>query len=223
MAGPRLSKRPVVQGSCVFWGEKNAADRNVGFALCAADGDFVEADGIGIRTEPDSVFRTFDEFQAINPVVKAPSLVTDDGVVLIDSGLILEYAERLAPSQSLMPAGTREQVEALRLIGLALAAAKRRSRSSMRNGCGRPEKQHQPWLDRVTTSCRAPMARWKEAAPKTGSAAAMPNAGRYHRGGGLALYPKRRFPKSRRRRIIPALPPIPRERKDCRPLSRRDF
>ena len=45
-----------------------------------------------------SVFRNYDEFQAISPVVKAPSLVTDDGMVLIDSSLILEYAERMAPS-----------------------------------------------------------------------------------------------------------------------------
>ena len=52
-----------------------------------------------------SVLRAFDEFKAINPVVKAPSLVTDDGQVLMDSTLILEYAERLAPSKSLMPAG----------------------------------------------------------------------------------------------------------------------
>ena len=43
-----------------------------------------------------SVFRQFDAFAAINPVVKAPSLVCDDGEVLMDSGLILDYAERLA-------------------------------------------------------------------------------------------------------------------------------
>ena len=42
------------------------------------------------------MFRNFDEFQAINPVVKAPTLVTDDGAVLMDSTLILDHIERLA-------------------------------------------------------------------------------------------------------------------------------
>ena len=39
-----------------------------------------------------SVFSTFEQFRAINPVVKAPSLVCDDGTVLMDSTLILDYA-----------------------------------------------------------------------------------------------------------------------------------
>ena len=53
---------------------------------------------LGLRFEhnPLSVFRTFDQFQSINPVVKAPTLVCDDGGVLMDSTLILEYAQALA-------------------------------------------------------------------------------------------------------------------------------
>ena len=38
-----------------------------------------------------SVFRQFDEFSALNPVVKAPTLIADDGTVLMDSTLILDY------------------------------------------------------------------------------------------------------------------------------------
>src|SRR5262245_28445395 len=53
---------------------------------------------------PVSVFRHFDEFARINPIVKAPSLVTDDGVVLMESSLILDYLQRLAPpDRRLMP------------------------------------------------------------------------------------------------------------------------
>lgn len=43
-----------------------------------------------------SVFSTFAQFGQINPVVKAPSLICLDGQVLMDSTLILEYAEALA-------------------------------------------------------------------------------------------------------------------------------
>src|ERR1700687_1593513 len=51
-----------------------------------------------------SVFRQFEEFRAGNPVVKAPSLVCDDGLVLMDSTLILDYLEQqVASPKRLMP------------------------------------------------------------------------------------------------------------------------
>ena len=53
---------------------------------------------LGLRFEHRSlsVFRAFDEFHVVNPVVKAPTLVCDDGTVLMDSGVILEYAQARA-------------------------------------------------------------------------------------------------------------------------------
>jgi glutathione S-transferase len=50
--------------------------------------------GLPFSHEPISVFRQFDEFAGINPVVKAPTLVTSDGTVLMNSIVILEYLER---------------------------------------------------------------------------------------------------------------------------------
>ena len=67
--------------------------------------------GLPFEHRSISVFRAFDEFRAINPVVKAPSLVCDDGTVLMDSTLILEYAENLARGRrSLMPATVSERL-----------------------------------------------------------------------------------------------------------------
>jgi glutathione S-transferase len=97
-----------------------------------------------------SVFRNYEEFQAISPVVKAPSLVTDDGVVLMDSNLILDYAERLAPSKSLMPSDLRERAKALHLIGFAMAANEKTVQIVYEHGLRPEEKRHQPWLDRVS-------------------------------------------------------------------------
>src|SRR5882724_6408068 len=54
---------------------------------------------VKFRHEALSVFRNWDAFAAINPVVKAPTAVTDNGTVLMDSALILEYAERLVPAE----------------------------------------------------------------------------------------------------------------------------
>ncbi len=96
-----------------------------------------------------SVFRTFDQFRAINPVVKAPTLVCDDGTVLMDSTLILDYAEALAAPRSLMPGELRERQAALRTIGLALAACEKSVQLVYERNLRPPEKQHEPWVVRV--------------------------------------------------------------------------
>lgn len=98
---------------------------------------------------PVSVFRTFDEFRGINPVVKAPSLVCDDGEVLMDSTLILEHAEALAAPRTLMPGAIAERQHALRLIGLALAACEKSVQIVYEHELRPAEKRHAPWLARV--------------------------------------------------------------------------
>ncbi len=96
-----------------------------------------------------SVFRGFDVFEQINPVVKAPTLVCDDGSVLMDSTLLLIYAESLA-GRSLMPVDPAELVRELRLIGLALAACEKTAQIVYERGLRPAEKRHQPWIDRVS-------------------------------------------------------------------------
>ncbi len=102
-----------------------------------------------------SVFRTFDEFSRINPVVKAPTLVCDDGAVLMDSTLILEYAEAVARPRSLMPSNLGELQRELRLIGLALAATEKSVQIVYEHGVRPPEKLHEPWLARVVSQTLA--------------------------------------------------------------------
>ena len=98
-----------------------------------------------------SVFRTFEQFRQINPVVKAPTLVCDDGTVLMDSTLIIEYAEALADSRkSLMPVSVAERQHALRVIGLALAACEKSVQIIYERQLRPAEKLHEPWVARVT-------------------------------------------------------------------------
>jgi len=98
-----------------------------------------------------SVFRSFDLFSKVNPVVKAPTLVCDDGTVLMDSTLILQYAEALAePGKSLMPADTAGLRHALRIIGLALAACDKSVQIYYEHALRPAEKLHEPWLARMT-------------------------------------------------------------------------
>jgi len=107
--------------------------------------------------EQVSVFRHFDEFAAINPVVKAPTLVTADDIVLMESSLILEFIARMAP-WSLMPKDPSAHAHALRCIGLALAACEKSVQVVYERNLRPAEKQHQPWLDRVTGQLTAALS-----------------------------------------------------------------
>lgn len=107
--------------------------------------------GLSFEHRSISVFSTFAQFQQINPVVKAPSLVCDDGEVLMDSGLILEYAEALAaPGKSLMPTAIAERQHALHVIGLALAACEKSVQIVYEHKVRPAEKLHAPWIERVS-------------------------------------------------------------------------
>ncbi len=103
--------------------------------------------GLGFELAQISVFRSMEEFKRTNPVLKVPTFITDDGTALMDSTLILDYAQRLA-GKSLMP--SQDYTKALRLIGLALAACEKSVQIYYERTLRPAEKQHQPWLDRVS-------------------------------------------------------------------------
>jgi glutathione S-transferase len=111
--------------------------------------------GLPFEHRSVSVFRGFDEFSRINPVVKAPTLVCDDdGGVLMDSTLIIDYAEALAldrhpTPRSLMPRAIAERQRTLQLTGLALAACEKSVQIIYERSLRPAEKQHAPWVARV--------------------------------------------------------------------------
>jgi glutathione S-transferase len=124
--------------------------------------------GVSFIHESVSVFRDYDVFAAINPVVKAPTLVTDDGTVLMDSTLILDYAERLVPPQRHLQAkDMADYSRAQRIIGLSLAACEKAVQIVYERELRPAEKRHQPWIDRVTTQLHAAIRQLEaEAAPE---------------------------------------------------------
>jgi glutathione S-transferase len=80
--------------------------------------------GIPFEHRSLSVFRNFDVVHAINPLVKVPTLVCDDGLVLVDSTLIIDHAETTA-NRRLMPSAPDRHRSALRWIGVALVVAEK--------------------------------------------------------------------------------------------------
>jgi glutathione S-transferase len=106
--------------------------------------------GIPFDHQPVSVFRNVEAFSTINPLIKAPTLICDDGNVLMDSTLILDYIERMVGSeQSLMPNEFSFYQQSLRLIGIALVACEKAVQIFYERTLRPVEKQHQPWFDRV--------------------------------------------------------------------------
>lgn len=105
--------------------------------------------GLTFEHAPLSVFSGFDAIKTINPVVKVPTLVTNDAV-LMESSLILDYAERLTPPQhTLIPTDLKTYAQAQRVVGIALAACEKAVQAVYERNLRPAEKQYQPWLDRV--------------------------------------------------------------------------
>jgi glutathione S-transferase len=113
--------------------------------------------GLPHARRPVSVFGAFAEFRAINPVVKAPTLVCDDGRTLMDSTLIIDWLETLA-GRSLMPAGPAARQRELRIVGLGLAVCEKAVQIVYERNLRPPEKLHAPWIARVRQQLAAACA-----------------------------------------------------------------
>ncbi|MGZ5114310.1 MAG: glutathione S-transferase family protein [Usitatibacter sp.] len=121
--------------------------------------------GLPFEHQAVSVFRHYERFKSINPVVKAPSLVCDDGVVLMDSTLILDYLEGLVePARRLLPLDGKPRREALRLTGLALAACEKCVQIVYEKEQRPADKRHPPWLARVTEQANTAFGELEKAA-----------------------------------------------------------
>lgn len=93
------------------------------------DSPFVRRVGIAMtiyRMEfehrPWSVFGDADRLRAVNPLTRVPTLVLDDGDVLTDSHLILDYLDSRAETP-LLPRAEPARHRVLRVVGLACGLA----------------------------------------------------------------------------------------------------
>lgn len=106
--------------------------------------------GVSFEHEAVSVFSTFEKFQSINPVVKAPTLVCDDGEVIMDSSLILQFVEAAkANSRSLWPRDPVALQHDFRAVSLALAACEKSVQTVYERNLRPAAAQYEPWLSRV--------------------------------------------------------------------------
>ena len=79
--------------------------------------------GFAYEHDTRSVFGDFDSMRQTNPLGRIPSLVLDDGEMLIDSHAILDWLDHtVGPGRALVPPAGSERRRALQLIALATGA-----------------------------------------------------------------------------------------------------
>ena len=112
--------------------------------------------GVPYEHNPISIFRSYDEFREINPLVKVPTLVCEDGTMLVDSTLIINYLESVcADGRSLMPDDLADRTRVLQIVGVALVAMEKTAQIVYERTQRPKEVQHKPWLNRLTQQLRA--------------------------------------------------------------------
>lgn len=111
---------------------------------------------------PLSTFKDEEAFASLNPVMKIPTLLLDDGTRLMDSTLIVDYFEFQAPPpRRLMPQAPAARAADLQLLGVMLAACEKAVQHVYEHRLRPEEKRHQPWIARVTGQLQAACAEWE--------------------------------------------------------------
>src|SRR3954463_15651079 len=76
--------------------------------------------GMAFKHRPWSVFGDTEKIRPINPLVRVPTLVLDDGEVLMESHSILDYLDNtVGRERALFPSNEPARHKALRIAALA--------------------------------------------------------------------------------------------------------
>ena len=101
----------------------------------------------GIALEPADTMNASDPVRRQNPLGKIPALVLEDGTVLFDSRVILDYLDYRAGGGRIVPSDAGARFAALRLQALADGLMDA-SVLLVYEGRFRPAERHEPkWLD----------------------------------------------------------------------------
>jgi glutathione S-transferase len=97
-----------------------------------------------------SIFKSYDEFRGINPLVKIPTLNCDTGEILVDSTLIIEHLETLSSStMKLTPDASNDRLRSLQIIGAALVAMEKVVQLIYETKLRPAELQFGDWIKRI--------------------------------------------------------------------------
>ncbi len=117
---------------------------------------------LGLPYEHDqrSVFGDFDAMRRTNPLGRIPSLVLDEGEVLIDSAAILDHIdESVGPERALIPPRGAARRACLKRIALATGAIDKAGGAVVYERLVRPSRYRWPeWIERCRTQAVTALA-----------------------------------------------------------------
>ena len=113
--------------------------------------------GLPIEHRPWSIFADADQIRPFNPLTRVPTLVLDDGEVLIESHLILDYLDSLVPADRVMfPRAEPARHRALKVAALATGLADKGVSLFYERALHR--EMSQAWTDRCRTQILSTLA-----------------------------------------------------------------
>lgn len=126
--------------------------------------------GFEYRHDTRSVFADFDDMRRTNPLGRIPSLVLDDGEVLVDSGAILDYLdETVGPQRALVPRSGPARRRALRVIALATGGIEKAGAANYERLVRPSALRWADWVERCLTQAAGALAALEaEAWPQDG-------------------------------------------------------
>lgn len=128
--------------------------RRVAVALLAARVPF--------EHKPISLFRHIDAFSRLSPLLKAPSLIAEGGVALVESSVILDYlGARHAAVAALRPAS----LPAFRALGEALIVMEKAVQLHYERALRGEGERSESWRGRVTRQLGVGLAALEASAP----------------------------------------------------------
>lgn len=119
--------------------------------------------GLPFQHSTISAFDDLAELLTINPLGKVPALELDNGRVLVDSTLILDFLDRQAgPEKALLPTDLEERVKLLPHVGVAVGLAEKAVEYRGETVRRAPERQDAARIERVKKQITAALT-WLEA------------------------------------------------------------
>jgi glutathione S-transferase len=108
--------------------------------------------GIPFEHDTRSIFEDFDALRAINPLGRIPSLILDDGTVLIDSAAMLDWIDReVGPERALMAVSGPARTNAMQTMALAIGATEKIGTAAYERLMRPPQYRWPEWIARCRT------------------------------------------------------------------------
>jgi glutathione S-transferase len=119
--------------------------------------------GFAYEHDTRSVFGDFDSIRKTNPTGRIPALVLDDGSVLVDSGVILDYLDEVSgPARALIPRSGPARREVLHRVALASAAIDKAGAANYERLLRPQQYQWPEWIARLQTQALGAIAALEE-------------------------------------------------------------